>query len=481
MFKLLMIQQLLHSPEGATGAGASSEEAPLEPLTAKDVAKILKEAMPTIVEEAGQKVAEQIKDGWEESLETRAKEDEQKKIEKAKSHNMPFDVQKAVSDAKKAVVREGQAKSKAWEAMASIFSAMAKNKSDDPYLISRTIKDSSQDTEIIDIVEKAVARQEVQRDTMQASQFDNAGILIPEQISNEIIPLLESLTFVRRRAGSITLERGTMKLHKQNQRAQAFYGDELDDYTQSAAKFSDLKLDAKKLMAMSIHSREMAMFGGSQAAQIITNDLITALAQRSNNAFLRGAGTEKTPRGIRNWIRDENIFNDPVTDFQNNIQNLLATVVRSIVTLLNTDLPVTTANTQWAINPDIWAQFYRAHDPGSGISPFRSEVDSGRILGYEFDVSTSVPKGIVPEGGEASNEMYLIHYPAVLIGAVNGIRLEQSSEASYVDEEGKMRSMWSRDEVGFKAAEYHDMVLRYDFGAVVQYLPEDWTGEPSSP
>ena len=457
-----------------------------EKLTAEKVASIMKESMPILVKEVGQQVAEDLKDQWEGSLEKTAKAQEKEDREARKSLNAPLDVQKAVADARTQVQREAEKSGEGdFNVMSELMKAMLATKSSDPDVVMNKIKssyESSRDPKqgpekkaIVEEIEKSYDRQRDQTKSMQASQFDNAGILIPEPVSDEIIPLLESMTFVRRRAGgAISLDRGTLKVGKQNQRATAFHLDEAEDYRPSEAKFSDLKLDAKKLTAMQVATREMIQYGGDVAARIISTDLATALAQKEDETLLRSEGTEKRPRGLRHWISDDQIFTDPVDDFENNIQNILATLVRQVKTLLNQKLPVTTQNSTFGINPDIWASMFRAHDAGSGISPFRAEMREGRILGYEFDVSTNVPNAL-DRGGVPTSEMYFVYWPAVLMGAVPGVRLEVSTEGSYIGADGQMKSAYSRDEAIWKAVQYYDMVLRYDFAGTVQEVPSDWT------
>ena len=449
-------------------------------MTAEKIAEILKASMPVMVSELGTQLADQMKDQWEKSLEQVAKDQEQADRDARESANMPLDVQKAVAQGARAEQREKENAPDPMDTMAAIVRAMATTKSDQPLNILNAIKaEKGVENHVIESMEKAISLQEQTRSAMQASQFDNAGILIPEEVSSEMIPLLESLTFIRRRAGgAVPLTHGTLKVGKQNSRATATHQDEQDDYTPTSGKFGDLKLDAKKLTAASVQTREMAQFGGNVGAGIITRDLVTAIAQKEDVTLLRSNGTEYQPRGIRHWIRDENILNDPIDTFDNNIQNLLATLVRIIRIQLESDLPISTQNSTFAMAPTTWANLYRAHDPGSGIAVFKSEIESGRILGYEFDVTNNVPANL-DVNGDVGTELYFIHWPSVLVGAVPGLRMEMSTTASYM-ENGVLKSAFSRDEMVFKAVQYYDMVFRYDFGAVMQALPADWKGDKAA-
>ena len=444
-----------------------------DPLTPEEIKAVMKEAMPAMASQLGQNMAQEMKDQWSKSLEEVAKEEEQKDRENRRSHSTPGTVAGSIRSEEPDETSEK-------ETFSDILKAMLRGETNRTSGVLREMKQNPDHyaDKSIERMERAEQKETVQKDGMQASQFDNAGVLLDDPVAEGIIELLEANTFIRQRVSTVDLPSGTLKLNKQNQRATAAYGDEVEDITPSEAKFGQLQLDAKKIRGSQVHSRDFVQFGGEVASQIIQRDLATAIAQESEKALLRDEGTEARPRGIRHWIDEDKTFEpEPVDDFANNFQNILATLVRQIRILLEHEVPVSFQNTTFAMNERTWESLTRTVDAGSGQAVFRSEMEAGRILGFEYDMSTGVPSNLsTSEIDGPVSELYTIWWPAFIMGVVPGLRVEASTEAAYMGADGQLKSAFSKDQAVFKAIEYHDLVGRYDFGASVTNVPSDWQG-----
>lgn len=454
--------------------GGSEPAPPENQLTASIVAETIKAVMPTIVDQAGQRMAETIKDTWEESLEKTAKAQEEQAREARKASLKPTGFQEQLT----AKQVEERTSKNAQTDLGSLYKAsMVAQLKQIP--LTEALK---QDKTLGDDRRKSlIERVQKAGEIMQAGNYENAGILIPEDTAREIIPLLESQTVFLRRATTAPVPRGSLKLHKQNMRIQASWTDESEDLAITGQQFSELKLTPKKLRAGGAYSQEMLMYGGPLAANVITRDITTALSQRLDESLFRGTGTEYQPRGLRDWTRNANKLAAPIATFDNNIQNMLATLVRAKVALLNEDLPgITPTSTTWYLNPDLWGSFYRAHDPNSGISVFQAELSQGRLLGHEIDISTANPANLIDEGepGVDKSDLTLIYWPGIVVGMGPGMSIESSNVASYRNPvTGDLVSAWSQDEIVTKGAIYADMVARYDFCAHYTRVPSNYTGE----
>jgi HK97 family phage major capsid protein len=439
-----------------------------EELTAQTVAEIVKAAMPAIREAAGEAVGQAVRDSWEKSLEGVAKTQEQ-----ARATNTPVaELHAAGRNAIGAVVT-GEERSTDGESRAGVFFwALCQAKGDLERASAIAKADPRYNKATERTFEKVLDRT---KSVSQASNFSDAGVLIPEEYSGRIVELLENLTVVRRRAGTpLTLRRGSLNMGKQNQRATAFYIDEAEDLKISGHKYSDLRLDLKKLTALQVVTNDLLRFADNVDARII-RDLATAIAQKEDATLLRSNGTEKRPKGLLHWITDDHKI-DPVEDLGGGIDNILATLVTMVALVKKKNLPVSSQNSSFIFNTDVWRSLYMRQT--NGIHFFKAEMDAGRILGYQFDETNQVPDNVGDDG--QSTEIYFQYWPAIELGVGPEIALDVSKDASYIDETGSLVSAWSRDQQAFRMIQYHDMISTYDFaGSVCENVPKLWLAETS--
>ncbi|MBJ3717135.1 phage major capsid protein, partial [Salmonella enterica subsp. enterica serovar London] len=108
---------------------------------------------------------------------------------------------------------------------------------------------------------------------------NSGGVLIPQNLHSEVIELLRDRTIVRKLgARSIPLPNGNMALPRLAGGATASYTGEGKDAKTSEARFDDVKLTAKTMIAMVPISNQLIGRAGFNVEQLVLQDILTAIS-----------------------------------------------------------------------------------------------------------------------------------------------------------------------------------------------------------
>lgn len=95
---------------------------------------------------------------------------------------------------------------------------------------------------------------------------------------------------------------------------------------------------------------------------------------------------------------------------------------------------------------------------------FRREIESGRLFRWPFFESNNIPNNL----GGGSNESLIIVCDAseVLVGDVNGVQIDRSTEAR-VKVNGVDTSLFETDRFAIRVRRWNDLRLKHDVSAAV--------------
>lgn len=289
---------------------------------------------------------------------------------------------------------------------------------------------------------------------LSASTGSAGGFWVPDQLAAEIIELLTPMTAVRSLNPTLApLPNGSLTLPKIAGGATASYIGEQQNLPKSEVTAGQVKLAAKKLGCVVPISNDLMRYASASADAIVRNDIVRALGQAEDSAFIRGTGTAFTPKGLRNWTVAANTFGANATVNLANVTDDL----KKLLGLLE-DANVRMLRPGWIGHPRSFRYLQFVRD-GNGNFAFKSEIEQGRLLNYPFRATTLVPKNL--GGGSDESELYFADFADVVIADVPMIVLEVSSEATY-DDGGTLRSAFSRDETVVKMIVEHDLGMRHD-------------------
>lgn len=302
---------------------------------------------------------------------------------------------------------------------------------------------------------------------LTAGSTTGGGFTIAGEMSNQLIELLRPASIVRALgAVNVPMPTGSLTYPKLTGGATASYIGEGDNAPKTQQTFGQLILTRKKLAALVPISNDLIRYSAIGVEAVVKEDLINALAQAEDLAFIRGLGTGGSPRGLRYWAPTANVL---TVNASVNLANVTTDLGRLALTLEE-------ANTRmlrpgWMMAPRTKQYLMDVRD-GNGNYAFRTEMLAGRLNGYPYRVTTQIPKNLAVTGTSES-ELYLADFADVVIGDVPGFNIIVSTEAAYDDGTGTLRSALQRDETVIQLIAEHDIGMRHD-GSVAVFSDVDW-------
>lgn len=293
---------------------------------------------------------------------------------------------------------------------------------------------------------------------LMVSEGTAGGFVVMDEWAAEIIELLRPATIMRS-MNPIIIPMGsaTFTLPKLTGGAVAGYVSESAYMSTTEQAFGSLKLTFKKLAALIPISNDMIRYAVPQTDVVIRDDLISALAQRQDLAFIRNDGTEDTPRGLKNWVTTANSLSaQSSTTLAKTTQDLGS----MILALMNGNVRMLRPG--WLMAPRTMVYLATVRD-SNGNFAFRDEVLAGKLWGYPIGVTTQIPINL---GSGSDSELYFADFADVVIGDAMGIQLDASSEAAYYDGTTVVAA-FSKDQTVIRAIAEHDFGMRHDASVAV--------------
>lgn len=289
------------------------------------------------------------------------------------------------------------------------------------------------------------------------SNGPSGGFLVPEDVSEEIIELLRPVSTVRAMgARPVPMPNGNLTTNRRATGAMFGYIGEQEDTKATGYTYGQMKLSAKKLSGIVPISNDLLRASGTNVDRLIRDDIVADAAQIEDRYFLRGAGTENAPKGLR--------FQHTGTDFAAthvltmtatpDIQKVDNDLGRLELALANANVPYGGAH--WVMSPRV-AMFLTNLRDGNGNKVY-PEMAQGQLRMKPVHQTTEVPANL---GGGTESEIMLVHPQHVVIGEHMGIEIAMSSEAAYKDGDGNMQAAFSRDETLMRMIMQHDLGLRH--------------------
>ncbi len=289
---------------------------------------------------------------------------------------------------------------------------------------------------------------------LQATTEVAGGYLVTEQTAAEVIELLRPKVVVRALGTpTMPMETGTLRINKLASAATANYIGDDDDLPASQETFGRVTLTWKKLGALVPISNDLLRFATPNADGIVRDDIIRVIRIREDLAFIRGAGTQNAPKGIRNWAPAANLIPANATV---NLANVTVDLGNALLALMNANVGFT--NVGWMFAPRTLVYLMTVRD-SLGNYAFRAELLTGKLWGYPYGVTTQIPTNLGVGGNQS--EVYCVDFADIIIGESTQMLMAVSEEAAYV-QNGNLVSSFSRDETLIRVIEQHDLGSRHD-------------------
>ncbi|WP_175701175.1 phage major capsid protein [Burkholderia ambifaria] len=278
------------------------------------------------------------------------------------------------------------------------------------------------------------------------------GILVPENLSSEVIELLRPKSVVRKLgARTLPLSNGNITIPRLKGGAIVGYIGADSDIPTTQQQFDDLKLTAKKMAALVPIANDLIKYAGvnPNVDQIVVGDLTAAIGAREDKAFIRDDGTANTPKGLRFWALPGNVL---TASDGSTLQKIETDLGKAILALENADANLTQPG--WIMAPRTF-RFLEGLRDGNGNKVY-PELANGMLKGYPVGKTTQVPINLGETGKES--EIYFTDFGDVFIGEEETLEIDYSKEATYKDGDGNVISAFQRDQTLIR------VIAKNDFG-----------------
>jgi HK97 family phage major capsid protein len=282
------------------------------------------------------------------------------------------------------------------------------------------------------------------------------GFLVPEDVSSEVVELLRPASVVMAMGPVVVpMPNGNLTMNRLAVGSTASYVGEQQDIPATGAEFGQIKLTAKKLTALVPISNDLLRAASTAVDRIVRDDVVLSAATRMDLAFIRGAGTEHTPRGLRNLLTGTSFATTNILSMTStpDLQKITNDLGRMELALLNANVPMTRAG--WLMAPRTMMHLMNIRD-GNGNFAF-PELQQGRLRGKPVGVTTQIPINL----NTNESEVYLADFAHVIVGEHMGIEVSMSTEAAYRDAGNTLQAAFSRDETVMRAILQHDFNARH--------------------
>lgn len=271
------------------------------------------------------------------------------------------------------------------------------------------------------------AAQAITASSHQLSNYATGGALSIPDFAEMIIEGLEAMTVVRQMQPQVLSVPGALIIPKETSAPTGSWLDENAAPSPGAFGFGDIKLDPKRLAVEAVVSRRLldnAARGGSAVRNLegyIVRRLREKLAINEDVGFLRGAGTEHIPLGIRHQATADNVFA---------VGGGTAAHIEADLRAL--PLRLETANIMIAAGFYVMPPRTRAYlstlRDSSGNKIYPTIDERNELHGHRVLTTNQVPTNL---GGGTDTEIYFVNGPSVIIGNTSDAEVRLSIEGSY--------------------------------------------------
>lgn len=292
--------------------------------------------------------------------------------------------------------------------------------------------------------------------TVNLSEATEGGVLIQADVLAKFFDALAPQTAMLRLGPTIVpIDNGTVNVPGWTGRPTFSWVGETNTADVSSTPSSGMRaLNQKKGMAIIEVTNSVIRTGlGSYVAQYVENAARREVGLGLDIAYIRGAGTQHTPKGMRYWASNTSAMTATPT-----FVTALTDVRTAFTKIAAANGPLEKMAWIWAPRTEYWLM-WGALD-GFNHPYFSAEMAKGTFMGRPFAATNNVPTNL--GGGGNESELYLLDMAHVLIGQVGagGIIVDWFREGSYTSG-GVVRSLMERDSQAVRVVVQTDINTTY--------------------
>ncbi len=287
---------------------------------------------------------------------------------------------------------------------------------------------------------------------LSASELSSGGGLIREGLAQDFIEALRPATLVRRRVPDFNIYEipsGNLPLNKVTAGTVGQWIGETQKPSTTPPTFGQVRLVARKWGAEFPISNTLLRSGGPNAESTIRAEVIGAAADAEDLAFIRGAGTVYTPKGLSKWAGNKIVAQSSptITKVTQDTGDAMTALAEA-----GSDLSMVS----WLVSPKTWV--YLANQRTTDGATAWPGLDRGLFRGLPIDVTAQIPANLGT--GQNESEILLVDWNEVAIGDAISLQIELSQTASYFDG-AALVSAFDRDETVLRIIHETDIIARH--------------------
>ena len=301
------------------------------------------------------------------------------------------------------------------------------------------------------------------------STVAGGGVFAPDEFSADFIEFLRPmLALVKAGVREIPMSGQTLTRGRQSAASSATWLGENAAITYSQPAFDSPQLSLKKVAILAAISNDLIRDQAVSSEVVVRDDLVKVALLAIDLSGIRGAGTQFTPKGIRNAIPSTNVHGSQAAAGTPSLQNAAYDFEVQLTGLLN-GLNVPMNKRVSLLHPRTLAGLRQLRD-GVGRFPIAEEIDrSGTIFGLKFFPTTQIPINLSGGGSGTSveSEIYGGEAPETEMGIGMQPTIEVSREASFLDANGAQQNAFANDQTVIRMIARLDWILRHAFSWAV--------------
>ena len=286
------------------------------------------------------------------------------------------------------------------------------------------------------------------------------GLLVPDQISAQVLELRQQSAVLRSLFPSIQVDSDTLRIASVSSGLTAGWVAELAEKPVADLAFAEISTNIFTAAGLAVASNQLLRNAQTSVDTLVNRDLALRLANLEEIAFISGSGTGQ-PRGILNTsgINTVALTSTAIVD-------LLDAIVDAVTSIYTNYFGAPNAI---VMHPRTWARIVKARESGTsanyivgpGANPFgrrahdqlpgygSGQVPRGELFGLPVYTTANVPTNL----GAGTNESRVIvgNFDEGLILENQGLTLDQSEHVYFTSNQTVFRA---EEAVGFTAARY---------------------------
>lgn len=328
-----------------------------------------------------------------------------------------------------------------------------------------------------DVLKEFDAKAREQRFKAGVASTISSSVLLPQPVTEEIIPILyPETTFLQGNPRRVQLVGGVYRQPRGTGSSTAAYVGEGAKKPVGAPTFDDIRMSSHKLAGIVYMTNEAVKWTVGRLEEYIRQDLRTTMGLKMDSAMYFGTGAGATPTGIFNRPGITTFDGSGTTLFANNrkptVGELDTIAMRMILSLTGANI-TRNPRWRWTMGYRFWAYLDTLRDGnGNKIYP---ELAQNQWKGIPILVSNQ----FLENGGANADagDLGLVDFSHVLFAEEEGMTMKTSTEAT-IDDAGTLVLLWQQNMSAILCEMQHDVQL--DQPKAVARLTNVRAGSPST-